>query len=179
MNSCDLCTGRRAVNGSYLESRPTEGQRNFVYSDHAVIVPMSETSFSWREHATGRDPGESLELLGSAKPRARRTFQMRSFAAVIQRVMLGQGDDLGGGVFKERLGKNQYRSIVLARTDQYWVYEYLVGKQNRANIADDELADFRRLVKAYAVLTTQRVSRLIQENYWMEICHGNETQIQN
>jgi hypothetical protein len=33
---------------------------------------------------------------------------MRSFAAVIQRVMLGQGDDLGGGVFKERLRKNQY-----------------------------------------------------------------------
>ena len=62
---------------------------------------------------------------------------MRSFAAVIQRVMLGQGDDLGGGVFKERLRKNQYRSIVLARTDHYWVYEYLFAKQNRANIADD------------------------------------------
>ena len=102
--------------------------------------------YDWRRSL--RDPGESLKLLGLPEPRARRTFRMRSFAAVIQRVMLGQGDDLGGGVFKERLRKNQYRSIVLARTDHYWVYEYLFAKQNRANIADDELADFRRLVKA-------------------------------
>jgi hypothetical protein len=37
----------------------------------------------------------------------------------IRRVMLGQGDDLGGGVFKKRLKKNQYRSVILARTGHY------------------------------------------------------------
>jgi len=87
--------------------------------------------------------------------------------AAIGRVMLGQGDDLGGGVFKERLRKNQYRSIILARAGHYWVYEYLFAKQDRANIADDELAGFRRLVKAYAALTTHQVNQLIQENDWM------------
>ena len=56
-----------------------------------------------------------------------------------------------------------------------WVYEYLFAKQHRANIAEDELADFRRLVKAYAKLTTSQVNQLIQENDWMEICHGNQT----
>ena len=95
--------------------------------------------------------------------------------AAIGRVMLGQGDDLGGGVFKERLRKNQYRSIILARAGHYWVYEYLFAKQDRANIAEDELADFRRLVKAYAALTTHQVNHLIQENDWMEICHGKQT----
>jgi hypothetical protein len=95
--------------------------------------------------------------------------------AAIRRVMLGQGDDLGGSVFKERLKKNQYRSIILARAGHYWVYEYLFAKQNRANIADDELADFRKMVKAYSTLTAHQVNQLIQENDWMEICHGNQT----
>jgi hypothetical protein len=93
----------------------------------------------------------------------------------IRRVMLGQGDDLGGGVFKERLRKNQYRSIILARAGHYWVYEYLFAKQDRANIEDDELAEFRKLVKIYAALTVHQVNRLIQERNWMEICNGNQT----
>ncbi|MDR3745590.1 MAG: type II toxin-antitoxin system RelE/ParE family toxin [Acidobacteriaceae bacterium] len=59
--------------------------------------------------------------------------------AAIRQVMLGQADDLGGGVFKKRLSKNLYRSIVLAKGRQFWVYEYLFAKKDRANIADDEL----------------------------------------
>jgi hypothetical protein len=99
--------------------------------------------------------------------------------AAIQRVMLGQVDDLGGGVLKARLRKNQYRSIILARAGHCWVYEYLFAKQDRASIADDELADFRRLVKAYATLTTHQINRLILEKDWMEICDANQTQIQD
>ena len=45
-----------------------------------------------------------------------------------RQVMLGQADDLGGGVFKKRLGKNQYRSLVLARGRQSWVFAYLFAK---------------------------------------------------
>jgi hypothetical protein len=44
-------------------------------------------------------------------------------------VMLGQADDLGGGVFKKRLGKNMYRSIILAMGSKHWVYEYLFAKR--------------------------------------------------
>jgi len=69
----------------------------------------------------------------------------------------------------------RYRSIILARASHYWFYEYLFAKQDRANTADDELADFRRLVKAYAVLTAQQVNRLIGENDWKEICNGHQT----
>jgi hypothetical protein len=57
--------------------------------------------------------------------------------SAIGQVMLGPADDLGGGVFKKRLGKTQYRSIILARAGHYWVYEYLFAKQDRANIEDD------------------------------------------
>lgn len=39
--------------------------------------------------------------------------------------MLGQCDDLGGGVYKKRLSKNLARSIILAKGGQYWIYAYL------------------------------------------------------
>jgi hypothetical protein len=90
----------------------------------------------------------------------------------IRQVMLGQAVDLGGGVFKKRLGKNLYRSILVAKGGRYWVYEYLFAKKDQANIEDNELAKFRQLAKVYATLTEQQVNWLIEENSWVEI--GNE-----
>lgn len=37
----------------------------------------------------------------------------------IQQVLLGQVDDLGGGVFKKRLNSNLHRSIILAKGGEY------------------------------------------------------------
>ena len=74
----------------------------------------------------------------------------------IRQVMLGQADDLGGGVFKKRLDKNRSRSIVLARGGRYWVYEYLFAKKDRANIEDRELTEFRRLARIYEKLANSR-----------------------
>jgi len=37
----------------------------------------------------------------------------------IQQVLLGQVDDLGGGVFKKRLNNNLHRSILLAKGGKY------------------------------------------------------------
>lgn len=88
----------------------------------------------------------------------------------IQQVMLGQADDLGGGVWKKRLGRNLYRSIILARGGPYWVYEYLFAKRDRANIDDEELADFRLLAKSYETLTEKQVDELLRNKSWMEIC---------
>jgi hypothetical protein len=91
--------------------------------------------------------------------------------AAIRQVMLGQADDLGGGVFKKRLGKNLYRSIIATKGGRYWVYEYLYAKKDRDNIEDSELAKFRLLAKAYETLTEQQINWLLQENLWMEICN--------
>jgi len=85
--------------------------------------------------------------------------------------MLGQADNLGGGVFKKRLGKNLYRSILVAKGGRYWVYEYLFAKKDRDNIEDNELAKFRKLAKVYETLTEQQVDRLTQDNLWLEICY--------
>ena len=87
--------------------------------------------------------------------------------------MRGQVDDLGGGVFKKRLNDNLHRSIILAKGGRYWVYEYLFAKKERENIADDELAGFRALAKAYAGLTERQIEKLLQDRDLMEICHDD------
>ena|ERR1700728_1075067 len=92
----------------------------------------------------------------------------------ISQVAMGQADDLGGGVYKKRLRKNQYRSIILARIGTFWVYEYLFAKQDRANIDDDELVEFRKLVKAYGTITPKQINLLLQDQAWMEICNGDQ-----
>lgn len=93
---------------------------------------------------------------------------------VIHAVMLGQADDLGGGVFKKRLDKNRHRSIVLAKGGRYWVYEYLFAKKDRANIDDKELADCRLLAKTYSGLSDKQVARLLRDGDFVEICHGDQ-----
>ncbi len=89
-------------------------------------------------------------------------------------VLKGQADDLGGGIFKKRLNKNMHRSIILANGGRYWIYEYLFAKNDRQNIADDELEDFRTLAASYAALSAQQIARLLQDNDLTEICHGDE-----
>jgi len=46
----------------------------------------------------------------------------------IEEVALGQADDLGSGVFKKRLNDNRHRSIILAKSGEFWVFAYLFAK---------------------------------------------------
>ena len=78
-----------------------------------------------------------------------------SFAWRCSRVLLGQADDLGGGVFKKRPGKNLYRCLILALGRRSWVYAYHFAKKDRANIDEDELAAFRLLAGLYARKTEE------------------------
>lgn len=89
--------------------------------------------------------------------------------AIVQ-VMAGQADDLGGGVFKKRLADNQYRSIILARGGNFWVYEYLFAKQDRANIDEDELKAFRQVAKQYGAMTREQAEAQVSDGHWIEIC---------
>lgn len=88
----------------------------------------------------------------------------------IAQVIVGQADDLGGGVFKKRLSNNQLRSIILARGGDYWVYQFLFAKQDRANIDDEELSRFRKVAKGYAALSVEQVADLVAGKDWIEIC---------
>ena len=93
----------------------------------------------------------------------------------IQQVMQGQAFDLGGGVFKKRLNKNNHRSIILARGGSYWVYEFLFAKKDLANIDDNELINFKRLAKAYEGLSEGQINKLLKNKALVEVYHENKT----
>ena len=101
-----------------------------------------------------------------------------ALCSAIDQVMQGQADDLGGGVFKKRLNKNMHRAIILAKAGQSWVYAYMFAKKDRDNIEDDELTAFRKLAKTYATLDDQQIKQLVQNGDLTEICHDDETQVQ-
>jgi len=93
----------------------------------------------------------------------------------VKQAMKGQADDLGGGVFKKRLNNNMYRSIILAKGERHWVYQYLFAKKDRDNIEDDELLAFRTLAKSYAELTVKQLEQLMQDGDFVELCHDDKT----
>ncbi len=93
--------------------------------------------------------------------------------AAIREVMQGEADDLGGGVFKKRLNKNMHRSIVLAKGGRHWVFAYLFAKKDRANIDDDELADFKKLAQAYDRMTESELASALGQGDLLEL-HDEE-----
>ena len=107
-----------------------------------------------------------------AKAARKARIDDKELLKAIAQVMAGQADDLGGGVYKKRLADNQYRSIILARGGDWWVYEYLFAKQDRANISDDQLRRLKQLAQVYAKLTTQQIEVLVGDGDWIEICRG-------
>jgi len=90
--------------------------------------------------------------------------------AAIREVMQGQADDLGWGVFKKRLNKNMHRSIVLAKGGRHGIFAYLFAKKDRANIDDDELADFKRLTQAFGRMTDAELRAALNQGDLLELC---------
>jgi hypothetical protein len=90
--------------------------------------------------------------------------------AAIREVMAGQADDLGGGVFKKRLNRNMHRSIVLAKGGRHWIFVYLFAKKDRANIGDDELADFKKLAQAFGRMTDAELRAALNQGDLLELC---------
>jgi hypothetical protein len=118
-----------------------------------------------------------------------RVFKTKSFARdarkarirddelcrVISKAAQGQITDLGGRVFKARLNKNAYRSIILARgRGDRWFYQYLFAKKDRENIDEDELEAFRLLADGYAKVTGTALKALIRNGDLIEICRTEE-----
>ena len=93
----------------------------------------------------------------------------QELANAIAQVVLGQADDLGGGVFKKRLNKNEHRAIILSKVNDFWIYEYVFAKKDQDNIDEAELKAFRTLAKTYATLTEQQIAALTESKIWIEI----------
>jgi hypothetical protein len=93
----------------------------------------------------------------------------------IEQIINGQAVDLGGGIFKKRLNENRHRSIILAKSEFYWIYEFLFAKKDLDNIDDKELENFRRLASIYAKLSEDQIEKLLQNKSLVEVFHESKT----
>jgi len=84
----------------------------------------------------------------------------------------GQGDDLGGNVWKKRLDKNTRRGIVVNKIGDFWVFVYLFAKSDRENIDERELKDFKLLARDYGKMKDADIDRLLESKDLVEICNG-------
>ncbi len=107
-----------------------------------------------------------------AKAARKAKISDKELCKAIAQVMAGQADDLGGGVYKKRLSNNQYRSIILARAGNFWIYEFLFAKQNKANLENFELRSFRKLAKVYQAMSDEGMALEIGDGSLVEICVG-------
>jgi hypothetical protein len=104
------------------------------------------------------------------KAAAKARVSDKELCDAIAQVAQGQAVDLGGGVFKKRLNRNEHRAIILSKSQDFWVYEYMFAKKDMENISDAELGAFRKLAKAYAATSTEHVQLLLKNKDWIEIC---------
>jgi len=88
---------------------------------------------------------------------------------VAEQVMQGQVVDLGGGVFKKRLNRNEHRAIILAKRGDCWVFQHLFAKKDQANISTSDLAILKQLAKGYAALSDVQVQQMLDDDEWKEI----------
>ncbi|WP_396220402.1 type II toxin-antitoxin system RelE/ParE family toxin [Gemmatimonas sp.] len=121
-------------------------------------------------------------------PRPSRTFKTAWFAKAarkagidndelcraVRQAEAGRCDDLGGGVYKKRVSRNLYRSIILAKGGRHWVLTFLFAKKDRANIDAAELMAFRTLANGYEKLTAAQLTALLKTKELEEICHGDQ-----
>ncbi len=120
-------------------------------------------------------PSRVFKTAWFAKVARKARIKDEELCKAIAQVMKGQCDDLGGGVFKKRLNKNQHRAIIIAKAGRHWMYEYLFAKKDRANIENNELAAFRLLAKSYAGLSDKQIAQLLADGDITEICNDDQS----
>ena len=91
---------------------------------------------------------------------------------VAKELDVGQGDNLGGNVWKKRLDKNAKRGIVVNKVGDFWVFVYLFAKSCRENIDQRELRDFRRLARDFGNAKHAHIESMVEAKELVEICNG-------
>jgi len=151
--------------------RGLSGKEFFVVSDRTRC---------YAENVEGRTerPERVFKTAWFSKAARKARIADVELCSAFRQVMLGQADDLGGGVFKKRLAKNLYRSIIVAKGGRYWVFVFLFAKKDRANIDRNGLVDLRDLADVYARKTDGDIAKDVEFKELVEICHGEKSQIQ-
>ena len=94
----------------------------------------------------------------------------------VARAEKGQIDaDLGGEVIKQRIARpgqgrsKGYRTIILFRRGAKAFFEYGFSKSQRANINDEEEAQFKEAAKRVLALTEKHLAELLKRGDFVEV----------
>ena len=88
--------------------------------------------------------------------------------------------DLGGGVVKKRIGlagrgkRGGARTLVATNKGNRWFFVFGFEKNERANIADDELEALRDIAEQLLVRTGSQLDEAVAEGTLQEICHDQK-----
>ncbi len=90
--------------------------------------------------------------------------------------------DLGGGVVKKRIGlagrgkRGGARTLVATNKGNRWFFVYGFEKNERANIADDELEALQDIAGELLARTGRQLDEAVEDGSLQEICHEPKTQ---
>lgn len=83
--------------------------------------------------------------------------------------------DLGGGVFKQRIARpgsgksGGYRTLILHKRGDAYIFSYGFAKSSRANIDDAELKAFRELAAVYGRFTAREFESAVEVGELIEV----------
>jgi len=90
--------------------------------------------------------------------------------------------DLGGGVVKKRIGlagrgkRGGVRTLVATNKGSRWFFVFGFEKNERANIAEDELEALRDIAEQLLARTGSQLDEAVKEGALQEICHEQKNQ---
>ncbi|NJL08604.1 MAG: type II toxin-antitoxin system RelE/ParE family toxin [Methylacidiphilales bacterium] len=88
--------------------------------------------------------------------------------------------DLGGSLIKQRVARpgrgrsGGYRTVVAFRTAHRSVFLYGFAKNERDNIDDIELADFKKLAKHFLGYTEEQIAKAMKEAELKEVPYADQ-----
>lgn len=140
------------------------------YSTKCYIKGVSAAKIAKRE-PPANGPVRAFKTTYFAKQAKDARIDDSELCGAVAALQAGQGNALGGGVWKKRLDKNRHRAIVLAKTDAFWVYVYLFAKNDRENITPKELKAFKKLSGDFEWAD---IGKMLKNGDLHEICKGGK-----
>jgi len=99
-----------------------------------------------------------------------------SLHEAVRQIESGNYDaDLGAGVFKQRIARpgeglsGGYRVILCFKLEEWTFFVYGFAKSSRANVAQDETKEFRKLAKILFAMTDEQLERMLQNGDFDEL----------
>jgi hypothetical protein len=123
---------------------------------------------------------EIFKTKGFARYARREGLADSALCEAVARADRGMIDaDLGQGVFKQRVARpgqgrsGGFRVILFYRLGERVVFVDGFAKNEKDNISNDELADFRELAGEFLTYSTEFVQTLLDNGKWIKvICDG-------